>query len=51
MGVFEGLQNEQNVMIVIPKVYSFLLRKNTLFRILYWKQHKVVSIVVKDGNR
>ena len=40
-----------SVMFVIPKVYSFLLRKNTLLRILHRKEHKVVPIVVKHGNR
>ena len=29
------LQKEQRAVFVIPKVYSFLLRKSTLLRILY----------------
>ena len=33
--------------VFIPKVYSFLLRKKTLSRILYWKEWNVESIVVK----
>ena len=31
------LQKEQRAVFVIPKVYSFLLKKSTLLRILYWK--------------
>ena len=45
------LQKEQRAVFVIPKVYSFLLRKSTLLRILYWKECKVVSIVAKRGDR
>ena len=33
--------------VFIPKVYSFLLRKKTLSRILYWKEWNVESIDVK----
>ena len=47
MGVF---QYEQRVVFFIPKLYSFLLRKSTLLRILYWTERKIVSIVVKGGN-
>ena len=45
------LQKEQRVVFVIPKVYSFLLRKSTLLRILYSKERKVLSIVAKRGDR
>ena len=38
-------------MFVIPKVYSFLLRKSTLWSILYWKERKVVSVVAKRSNK
>ena len=31
-------------------VYSFLLRKSTLSRILYWKEWNVESIVAKRVN-
>ena len=48
---FKVLQKEQSAEIVILKVYSFLLRKSTLLRILYWKECKVVSIVAKRGDR
>ena len=44
-------QKEQRAVFVIPKVYSFLLRKSTLLRILFWKERKVVSIVAKRGDR
>ena len=46
-----ALQKEQRAVFVIQKVYSFLLRKSTLLGILYWKEHKVVSIVAKRGDR
>ena len=46
-----ALQKEQRTVFVIQKVYSFLLRKSTLLGILYWKEHKVVSIVTKRGDR
>ena len=45
------LQKEQRAAFVIPQVHSFLLRKSTLLRILYWKERKVVSIVAKCGDR
>ena len=32
------LQKEQRAVFVIPKVYSFLLRKSTLLKILHWKE-------------
>ena len=46
-----ALQKEQRAVFIIPKVNSFLLRKSTLLRILYWKECKVVSIVAKCGDR
>ena len=45
------LHNEQRTIFVIPKVHSFLLRKSTLLRILYWKELKAVSIAAKRGKR
>ena len=52
MGVSSKLlKNEQSTVFVVPKVYSFLLRKNMLLRILFWKYRKVVSIVAKRVNR
>ena len=52
MGVSaKALQNEQKALFVIPKLYSFSLRKSTLLRILYWKEYKAVSIVAKHGSR
>ena len=45
------LQKEQGAVFVITKVYSFFLRKNTLLRILYSKERKVLSIVAKRGDR
>ena len=45
------LQKEQRAVFVIPKVYSFLLRKSTLLTILYQKERKLVSIVAKRGDR
>ena len=52
MGVSSSvLQNEQRRVFVIPKVYSFLLRKSSPMRILYRKERKVISIVAKRGNR
>ena len=44
------LQKEQRAIFSIPRVYSFLLRKSMLLRILYWKEHKVVPIVAKHGD-
>ena len=37
------LQKEQGAVFVIPKVYSFLLRKSTLLRIFYWKERDSVN--------
>ena len=52
MGVSSSvLQNEQRRVFVIPKVYSFLLRESSPWRILYRKERKVISIVAKRGNR
>ena len=45
------LQNEQRAVFVIPKMYSFLLRKSTLLRILYWEERKVVSTVARSSHR
>ena len=45
------LEKEQRAVFVIPTVYSFLLRKSTLLRYLYLKEHKVVSIVARRGDR
>ena len=46
------LQNgQQRAVFVIPKLYSFLLRKSKLLRILYRKECKVVSITAKRDNR
>ena len=45
------LQNEQRAVFVIPKMYSFLLRKSTLLRILYWKERKAVSTVARSSHR
>ena len=45
------LQKKQRAVFVIPRLYSFFLRKSTLLRILYWKEHKVVSVVAKRGDR
>ena len=45
------LQKEKRAVFVIPKVYSFLLRKTTLLRILYRKERNAVSIVAKRGDR
>ena len=45
------LQKEQRAVLVIPKVNSFLLRKSSLLRILYWNEGNVVSIVTKRGDR
>ena len=45
------LLEEQRAVFVIPKVYSFLVRKSTLLRILSWKERKVVSIAAKRGDR
>ena len=51
MGVsYKVLQKEQRAVFVIPKIWSFLLRKSTLLRILYWTERKVVSIVAKRGD-
>ena len=46
-----ALQKEQRSVFVIPEVYSFLLRKSMLLRILYLKERKVVSILTKRGDR
>ena len=45
------LQKMQRAVFVIPKVYSFLLRKSTLLRILFWKERNVVPLVAKRGDR
>ena len=45
------LQKEQRPVFVIQKVFSFLLRRRTLLRILYRKERKIVSIVAKRGDR
>ena len=47
----EVLQKEQRAVFAIPNVFSFLLTKSTLLRILYWKERKAVSIVAKRGDR
>ena len=47
---FQSLTKLTKTEFVIPKVFHFLLRKNTLLRILYWKEKKIVSIVAKRGN-
>ena len=44
------LQKKKTAVFVIPKLYSFLLRKSTLLRIFYSKKLNVVSIVAKRGN-
>ena len=49
MGVSSKVvQNEQRAMFVIPKAYSFLLRKSTLLRTFYWKERKVILIVANS---
>ena len=45
------LQNEHRTVFVVPKVHVFLLRNNTFLRILYWKEHQVVSIVSERENK
>ena len=45
------LQNEQGAVFIIQELYCFLFRESTLLRILYWKERKVVSTVIKRSNR
>lgn len=46
------LKREQRLFFVIRKVYSFLLRKSTLIRILQKKkQCEAVSVVAKCGGK
>ena len=45
------LQKEQRAVFVIPKAYSFLLKKSAILRILYWKERNVVSKVAKRGEK
>ena len=44
------LEKEQRAVFAIPTVCCFL-RKSTLLRYLYLKEHKVVSIVARRGDR